>query len=430
MIEKIIHTSVRHWVVVIFFCLLLGWTSWQAMKATPLDALPDLSDVQVIVYSEWTGQSPDLVEDQVTYPLVTALMGAPKVRYVRGQSFFGLSFVNVIFEEGTDLYWGRTRVLEYLSSIRAELPPGVNPELGPDATGVGWIYQYALKDTSGKRSLADLRSLQDWVIRYDLKGLSGVAEVASLGGFIRQYQVEIDPIKLRAYDISIAQVVKAVQSSNRDMGAKILEVSGTEHFIRGRGYVKTPEDLEVIPVGEFQGTPIFLRELGRVTLGPAMRRGAADLDGLGEAVGGIVVMRWGGDARKILQSVKDKLTEVQKSLPEGVEIIPVYDRSELIDEAIENLMHKLIEEVVIVSLVVILFLWHFKSALIAIIPLPLAIMASFIPLSASGLNANIMSLSGIAIAIGAMIDASIILVENAHKKLEKWEETGRKEARI
>ena len=430
MIAAIIRASVKHWIMVLIGALALSFIGYRALQRTPLDAIPDLSDIQVIVYSDWPGQSPDLVEDQVTYPIVTALMGGPKVRYVRGQSFFGLSFVNVIFEDGTDLYWARSRVMEYLSAVKAKLPEEVNPVLGPDATGVGWIYQYALRDVTGKRSLADLRSLQDWVIRFDLKAVPGVAEVASLGGFVKQYQVLLDPLRLRAYDLSIEKVLMAVKKANLDVGGRVLEVSGTEHFIRGRGYIKGPEDLENVVVAEFEGTPIFLKQLAQVTLGGEMRRGVADLDGEGETVGGIVVMRWGGNAEQVIIALKERLRLLQKSLPEGVEIVTVYDRSILIEDAVAHLLFKLKEEVAIVSLVVILFLWHFRSALIAVLPLPVAILVAFIPLEQTGLTANIMSLSGIAIAIGAMVDASIILVENAHKKLEHWEQTGQKEPRI
>ena len=430
MIKAIIKLSVKNWILVILVSLAVTFLAFRAMERTPLDAIPDLSDIQVIVFTEWPGQSPDLVEDQVTYPIVTSLMGAPGVKYVRGQSFFGLSFVNVIFEDGTDLYWGRSRVLEYMNSVKSKLPQGVNPELGPDATGVGWIYQYALKDTSGKRSLADLRSLQDWVIQYDLKSVPGVAEVASVGGFVKQYQVNLDPNRLRAFNVHLSQVLEAVRKANLDVGGRVLEVSGTEHFIRGRGYITSAKDLELVPVSQYQGTPIFIRQLGQVTVGAEMRRGAADLDGLGETVGGIVVMRWGGNAQKIIAGVKERLRLLQKSLPEGVEIVEVYDRSILINEAVEHLLFKLKEEVIVVSLVVVLFLWHFRSALIAVIPLPIAILISFFPLEQSGLTANIMSLSGIAIAIGAMVDASIILVENAHKHLEVWEANGKKEKRI
>ncbi|MDT8446536.1 MAG: CusA/CzcA family heavy metal efflux RND transporter [bacterium] len=425
MIEQIIRWCVKNWAMVLVMSLGMGLWGLKSLHEVPLDAIPDLSDVQVIVYTDWPGQSPDLVEDQVTYPIVTSLLGAPKVRYVRGQSFFGLSFVNVIFEEGTDLYWARSRVVEYLSGIAQKIPPGVSPELGPDATGVGWVYQYALRDRSGKRSLADLRSLQDWVLAFELKSVPGVAEVASVGGFVKQYQVQLDPNRLRAYDISIEQVVNAVRKSNLDVGGRVLEISGAEHFIRGRGYIQSPEDLELVPVAEFQGTPVFVRQLGHVTIGSEMRRGAADLDGEGETVGGIVVMRWGGNAKEVIDRVKLRLKELQRALPEGVEIVPVYDRSILINEAVDHLINKLSEEVIFVALVVSIFLWNIRGSVIAIIPLPLAVLISFIPFGYSGLTANIMSLSGIAIAIGAMVDASIILVENAHKHLERWEDEGR-----
>lgn len=430
MIEAIIRGSIRHWGVVLISTIALTFISIRALERTPLDAIPDLSDIQVIIFTEWPGRSPDLVEDQVTYPIVSSLLGAPKVRYVRGQSFLGISFVNVIFEDGTDLYWARSRVLEYMNAVRSRLPDNVNPELGPDATGVGWVYQYALRDTSGKRSLADLRSLQDWVIQYDLKAVPGVAEVATVGGFVKQYQVNLDPNRLMAYNIDIFQVINAVKKSNIDTGARVFEISGTEHFVRGRGYIESPADLEIIPVGQSNGIPVFLRDLGMVTVGPDMRRGAAELDGMGETVGGIVVMRWGENADKVIKRVKERLDLLKDSLPEGVEIVPVYDRSTLIDKAIKNLMFKLTEEVIVVSLVVLVFLWHFRSALIAVIPLPIAIAISFIPMGMTGLTANIMSLSGIAIAIGAMVDASIILVENAHKRLEEWDAAGNPGSRI
>jgi len=425
MIEKIIRLSVKHWGLVIAVSMAFALLGFKSLQTTALDAIPDLSDIQVIVYTEWGGQSPDLVEDQVTYPIITSLLGAPKVRYVRGQSFFGLSFVNVIFEEGTDLYWARSRVVEYLSSVTGSLPEGVQPQLGPDATGVGWVYQYALRDTSGKRSLAELRSLQDWVLAFALKSVPGVAEVASIGGFVKQYQIQINPDRLRAYDISIDQVLKAVKNSNLDVGGRVLEVSGAEHFIRGRGYIKSVADLELIPVAQFQGTPVFLKQLAEINIGAEMRRGAADLDGEGETVGGVVIVRWGGNAKKVIDQVKLRIIELQKSLPEGVEIVPAYDRSELIDNAVDHLLYKLTEEIILVALVVSVFLWHFRSSLIAVFPLPIAVLISFIPLNQSGMTANIMSLSGIAIAIGAMVDASIILVENAYQKLEVWEREGR-----
>jgi len=430
MIESIIRYCVKNWILTVITSLALAVFAYRSLQRTPLDAIPDLSDVQVTLFTGWPGQSPDLMEDQVTYPLVTSLMSAPQVRYVRGQSFFGMSFVDVIFEDGTDLYWARSRVLEYLSAAQERLPEGVTPEMGPDATGVGWVYQYALKDVTGKRSLADLRSLQDWVLSYELKSVPGVAEVASVGGFVKEYQINLDPNRLRAFKLNITQVIDAVRKANLEVGGRVLEVSGTEHLIRGRGYVKTPEDLELVPVAEFRGTPVFLRQLGQVSIGAATRRGMADLDGLGETVGGIVVMRWGGNALEIIHQVKARMVEIQKTLPEGVEVVEVYDRSILIEEAINHLLSKLTEEIILVSLVVMVFLWHFKSALVAVIPLPIAVLFSFIPLGQSGLTANIMSLSGIAIAIGAMVDASIILVENAHKHLEAWEQAGKLRPRL
>ena len=425
MISGLVRLCVRHWGLVLALAMVLLVLGLRSFDRVPLDAIPDLSDVQVIVYTEWSGQSPDLMEDQVTYPIVTSLLGAPKVHYVRGQSFLGLSFVTVVFEEGTDLYWARSRVVEYLASSSGQLPEGVVPRLGPDATGVGWVYQYALVDESGKHSLADLRSLQDWVLSFELRSIPGVAEVASVGGFVKQYQVQLDPNRLRAYRISLNQVADAVRQSNLDLGARVLEISGVEHFIRGRGYLKSLSDLEMIPVAEFQGTPVFLRQLGQVSLGSEMRRGVADLDGLGETVSGTVVIRFGGNAAQVIEAVKTKLEALQKALPDGVKIVPVYDRSELINDAVSHIFFKLAEEILTVAVVVWIFLWHFRSSLVASLPLPLAVLVSFIPLEYSGMTANIMSLSGIAIAIGAMVDASIVMVENAYKHLETWEEQGK-----
>jgi len=397
-----------------------------AIGRTPLDAIPDLSDVQVIIFTEWPGRGPSLVEDQITYPISTTLLSAPRVRYVRGQSFFGLSFVYVIFEDGTDLYWARSRVLEYMSTARAKLPEGVSPTLGPDATGVGWVFEYALVDRTGQHDLAELRSLQDWNLRYALASVPGVAEVASVGGFVRQYQVQVDPNRLRAYGVTLPEVVAAVRSSNQDAGGGVLEISGHEQVIRGRGYVTKREDLELVPlrVNAF-GTPVLVRDVGEVTLGPDMRRGVAELDGDGETVGGIVVMRYGENALATIDAVKSRLETVRAGLPKGVELVTTYDRSELIRAAIETLRHTLLEEMVVVSIVIFVFLLHARSALIPILTIPIGVALAFVPMLYQGLSANIMSLGGIAVAIGAMVDAAIIVVENIHKRLEGWEGAGR-----
>ena len=397
-----------------------------ALRHTALDAIPDLSDVQVIVSAEWPGRGPDLVEDQLTYPVSTALLSAPRVRSVRGQSFFGLSLVYVIFEDGTDLYWARSRVLEYMDAAKARLPAGVTPTIGPDATGVGWVFEYALVDRSGKHDLAELRSLQDWSVRYALASVPGVAEVASVGGFVRQYQVQVDPERLRAYGIPLRDVVTAVRGSNQDVGGGVIEIAGHEQVIRGRGYVRTLQDLELVPLRSGKlGAPVYLRDVATIAFGPDMRRGLVELDGEGEAVGGIVVMRWGENALAVIDSVKERLESIRAGLPEGVEIVTTYDRSGLIRAAIETLRHTLLEEMLVVSVVIFLFLLHARSALIPILTIPIGIALAFVPMLYQGLNANIMSLGGIAVAIGAMVDAAIIVVENSHKRLEGWEAAGR-----
>ncbi|MDE2314235.1 MAG: efflux RND transporter permease subunit [Elusimicrobia bacterium] len=396
-----------------------------ALKKIPLDAIPDLSDVQTIVFTEWPGRSPNLVEDQITYPIVTAMLGAPKVKVVRGYSFFGLSFVYIIFQDGTDLYWARSRTLEYLSKIKGELPGGVDPYLGPDATGAGWVYEYALVDKSGRHSLADLRAFQDWSLRYWLESVPGVAEVASIGGYVKQYQIVIDPEALLAYRIPLKNVIAAVRRSNNDVGGGVVEMSEHEYMVRGRGYVKNLADLENVPVGvDKNGAPILIKDIGYVRYGPAPRRGVAELDGQGETVGGIVVMRYGENALKVINAVKAKIAEVKSAFPPGVELVPVYDRSSLVKRSIATLRDKLIEEMIIVSLVIIIFLWHFRSALIPVLTLPLAALMAFIPMIYMNLGANIMSLGGIAIAIGAMVDAAVIMVENAQKHLELSEQSG------
>ena len=426
MIERIIEASARNKFLVIIFAIFGVAGGIYALRQTPLDAIPDLSDVQVIVYTDWEGRSPDLVEDQITYPISTRFIAAPKVKFVRGESMFGKSFVYVIFEDGTDIYWARSRVIEYLNSVRGSLPEGVNPVIGPDATGVGWVYEYALVDDSGKHDLAELRSLQDWHLRYALESVKGVAEVAPVGGFVKQYQVDLDPNALVAYGIPLADVVSGIKMSNGDVGGKIFEVATTEYYVRGRGYIKKVEDIENVVLKVENGTPIYVKNVGTVHLGGDLRRGVAELDGKGEVVGGIVVMRYGENALNVIDGIKKKMEEIKASLPEGVRIVPTYDRSELIKNAIHTLREKLIEESIVVALVCIVFLWHVRSALVAIITLPIAIILSFLPMFGLGLTSNIMSLGGIAIAIGAMVDAAIIMVENAHKSLEHFrDEHGR-----
>jgi len=425
-IERLIEASVRNRFLVFIGCIFAVAAGIYGLLHTPLDALPDLSDAQVIVYTDWEGRSPDLVEDQITYPISSLFIAAPKVKFVRGESMFGKSFVYVIFEDGTDIYWARSRVLEYLNSIRGSLPEGANPVIGPDATGVGWVYEYALVDDSGKHSLAELRSIQDWSLRYALGSVKGVAEIAPIGGFIKQYQVDLDPNKLAAYGIPLSEVVSSIKASNADVGGKTFEVATTEYFVRGRGYIKTPEDIENVVLRTVNGTPIYVKNVGTVHLGPDLRRGVAELDGRGEVVGGIVVMRYGENALNVIDGIKKKIAQIQPSLPDGVRIVPTYDRSELIDNAIATLRDKLIEESIVVALVCMVFLWHVRSALVAIITLPIAIILAFLPMWKLGLTSNIMSLGGIAIAIGAMVDAAIIMVENAHSTLERFrEENGR-----
>jgi Cu(I)/Ag(I) efflux system membrane protein CusA/SilA len=398
------------------------WT----FRHVPVDAIPDLSDTQVVVLSRWD-RSPDVVEDQVTYPIVTALIGTPHVKVVRGFSDFGYSFVYVIFQDGTDLYWARSRVLEYLSKIQPLLPPGVRTEIGPDATGVGWVYQYALVDDSGRTSLADLRAFQDWTLRYRLQSVPGVAEVASFGGFVRQYQVTVDPNRLKAFGLGITDVADAVRRSNQEVGGRLLEISGREYMVRGRGYLSSQEDLgAVVLKTDERGTPVLVRDVGRVSLGPEIRRGVADLDGLGDAVGGIVVMRHGENAREVIRRVKERLDELAPAFPEGVRVLPTYDRSTLIDRAVANLKEKLVHEIVIVSLVILVFLWHIPSALVPIVTIPVAVLLAFVPMMWMGISSNIMSLAGIAISIGVLVDGAIVEVENAYKRLEIWQAEGRR----
>ena len=400
----------------------LAFGGWQALIRAPLDAIPDLSDVQVIVFTEWPGRSPDLVEDQITYPLTTTLLAAPDVKFVRGQSFMGLSFVYVIFEDDVDMYWARSRVIEYLNSATPKLPQGVNPTLGPDATGVGWVYQYAVVDHSGGHDLAELRALQDFNLRYALESVQGVAEVASVGGFVREYQINLDPNKLVSFGIPLGKVVDAVKASNNDVGGRVLEIAGHEHFIRGRGYVKSTGDLEKVVIGlGASGVPVTVADVGYVSLGPAMQRGQAELDGRGIAVGGIVVMRYGENALRVIERVEKRIAEIRAGLPPGVELVTVYDRSKLIEGAIDTLRRTLIEEMIIVSLVITVFLLHVRSSLVAILTLPVAILLAFIPMYYQGLTANIMSLGGIAVAIGAMVDAAIVIIDNVHKRLALWQ---------
>jgi len=415
---RIIEASVRNkYLVILAAVFLAAWGIW-AMYRIPLDAIPDLSDVQVIVFTEYPGQGPRIVEEQVTYPLTTAMLAVPKTKAVRGYSFFGISFVYIIFADGTDIYWARSRVLEYLNFASKRLPAGVTPTLGPDATGVGWVYEYALVDKTGKNDLAKLRSLQDWYLRYELTAVDGVSEVASIGGMVKQYQVVVHPNKLAAYGIPIQKVRMAIQRSNNDVGGRLVEMGETEFMVRGLGYIKTLDDLRSIPLSSERGTPVLLRDVADVRLGPELRRGIADLNGEGDVAGGVVIMRFGENALTTIENVKKKLEDLKAGLPEGVEIVPVYDRSGLIERAIETLKWKLLEESMVVALICVLFLLHFRSALVAILTLPLAVLMAFIVMYYQGLNANIMSLSGIAIAIGAMVDAAIIMIENMHKHME------------
>src|SRR6266513_2749267 len=420
--ERIIEASARNKVLVFVFTSVAVAAGFYGLMHTPLDAIPDVSDVQVIVYTEWEGRSPDLVEDQITYPISTVFIAAPKVKFVRGESMFGKSFIYVIFQDGTDIYWARSRVIEYLSAVRGMLPEGVNPVIGPDATGVGWVFEYALVDKTGKHNLADLRSFQDWHLRYALKSVKGVSEVAPVGGFVKQYQVDLDPNKLAAYGIPLNEVVNKIRASNADVGGKIFEVGSTEYYVRGRGYIKSIADIESIPLKTQKGTPVYVKNVGTVHLGPDIRRGVAELNGEGEVVGGIVVMRYGENALRVIDGIKKKLAEIKPSLPEGVELVTTYDRSQLIKRSIATLREKLIEESIVVALVCLVFLWHVRSALVAIITLPIAILLSFLPMVQLHLTSNIMSLGGIAIAIGAVVDSAIIMVENAHKSLERWSE--------
>ena len=417
MIAKIIELSARNkFFVFLMIFFALAWGYW-ALQHTPLDAIPDLSDTQVIIYTEWTGRSPDLVEDQITYPISSTLLAAPKVQAVRGFSFFGTSFIYVIFEEGTDIYWARSRILEYLQAVRNKLPANINPVLGPDATSLGWGFSYAIIDEKGNLDLAQLRSLQDWRLKLALESVPGVSQVASIGGFVKQYQITVDPNRLAGYNIPITKVMEAVRRSNLDVEGRVIEFSGVEYMVRGRGYIKTIKDIEDIAVGtNSAGTPIYLKNVANVQLGPEIRRGLAELDGKGEVAGGIVVIRYGENVLDVIERVKTKIKQdIEPSLPPGVKIVPTYDRSDLIIRSVATLKEEILKLAIAVSVVCLVFLFHLPSALVVILTLPIAIIMSFICMYYLKVTSNIMSLSGIAIAIGAMVDASIIMVENAHK---------------
>lgn len=428
MIDRTIEYSARNrFIIFLLVAALAGWGYW-ALKKTPLDAIPDLSDVQVIVFTEWPGKSPDLIEDQITYPITSTLLAAPKVQVVRGFSFLGSSFVYVIFDEDTDIYWARSRVLEYLQSVKGKLPPDVSPVLGPDATSVGWGFSYAVVDETGGHDLSELRSIQDWNLKLALESVPGVSQVASVGGFVKQYQVKIDPNRLLAYNLSIMDVMEAIRRNNKDVEGRVLDFSGIEYMVRGRGYITDIRDIEKIVVGtDSSGTPVYLRNIAAVELGPEIRRGLAELDGKGEVAGGIVVVRFGENVLNVIERVKERIKkDIEPSLPEGVKIVTTYDRSDLIHRAIGTLSEELVKLTFAVSVVCLVFLFHLPSALVVILTLPVAIVISFVCMHYLGVTSNIMSLGGIAIAIGAMVDASIIMVENAHKKLEEWEEGGRR----
>jgi Cu(I)/Ag(I) efflux system membrane protein CusA/SilA len=430
MIEAVIRASLANRAFVLLLALLLAVAGLWALSRTPVDAIPDLSDVQVIVRTPFPGQSPRVVEDQVTYPLTTALLSVPGATTVRGYSFFGDSYVYVLFEDGTDLYWARSRVLEYLSQAAPRLPAGVQPALGPDATGVGWIYQYALVDRSGRHDLAQLRSLQDWFLKYELQAVPGVAEVATVGGMVRQYQVVVDPVRLRGQGLTVADVRRSIERGNAETGGSVVELAEAEYMVRASGYIQGVEDLRQLPLEVSGRVPVLLRDVADVRVGPEMRRGIAELDGEGEVAGGIIVMRSGGNAQETIERVRARLDELREGLPEGVEIVETYDRSALIERAVNNLRGKLIEEMIVVALVCAIFLFHFRSSLVVIVTLPLGILASLLIMSFQGLNANIMSLGGIAVAIGAMVDAGIVMVENVHKKLEHAGDAARDRAQL
>lgn len=417
MLARLIELCARNRFLVFTIVLMLTLAGIWSLKHVSLDALPDISDVQVIVHTNWAGEPPDVLEDQVTYPIVTSMLGAPYVKAVRAQTMFGDSYVYIVFQDGTDLYWARSRVLEYLQQLSGRLPPEVHPSIGPDATGAGWVFEYAVLDTSGKHSLADLRTLQDWHLRYALETVPGVAEVATIGGFVRQYQVQLDPNRLLAFRIPLSTVIDRVKASTNEVGGRVLDLSGAQYMIRGLGYLRSLDDLRNVAVGSSNGTPVLLRDLGTVSFGPDIREGAADWNGQGEAVGGIIVMRQGQNALDVIRGVKQKLHEIAPSLPPGVKIVAGYDRSGLIEDSIQTLQHTLIEESIIVSLVIVLFLFHFRSALIPILALPIAVLISFIPIYLLGISSNIMSLGGLALAIGVLVDASIVMAENGYRHL-------------
>ncbi|OYW87089.1 MAG: CusA/CzcA family heavy metal efflux RND transporter, partial [Sphingobium sp. 32-64-5] len=423
MIASVIRWSIANRLVVAVAAAALLVAGLLAVRATPVDALPDLSDTQVIIRTTYPGQAPHIVENQVTYPLATTMLSVPGARTVRAYSFFGDSFVYVIFDEGTDLYWARSRVLEYLNQAQQRLPEGARSAIGPDATGVGWVYQYALVDRTGGHDLAQLRSIQDWFLRYELKNIPGVAEVASIGGMVKQYQVVLDPVRMAGYGVTHGEAVEAIQRANQETGGSVVEMAEAEYMVRASGYLQTVADFSVIPIRATPGgVPVVLGNVATIQVGPEMRRGIAELDGEGEVAGGVIILRSGADARSAIRAIEIKLKSLRASLPQGVAVVPVYDRSILIDEAIDNLTGKLIEEFIVVALVCALFLWHVRSALVAVVTLPLGVLAAFLVMRVQGINANIMSLGGIAIAIGAMVDAAIVMIENAHKQIEHWHE--------
>src|SRR5574339_630098 len=431
MVERIIEYSARNRFIVFLLVFSLSAIGLWAMWQTPIDALPDISDTQVIVYTTWQGRSPDLVEDQITYPIVTALLSAPNVTVVRGFSDFGYSYVYILFKDGKDIYWARSRVLERLNQLSGRMPEGVTPQLGPDATGVGWVFQYALIDETGQHDLASLRSFQDWYLQYWLRAVEGVAEVASIGGFVRQYQINLDPTKVLAYRLSIPSIVETIRQSNNDVGGRVVEFSGIEYVVRGRGYIKKTQDIEKIAVGVNEnGIPILLRDVATVRLGPDMRRGLAELNGEGEVAGGIVVMRFGENALTVIERIKAKLKDIEPSMPKGTKVMTVYDRSDLIHESIDTATESLLEELLVTGALILAFLLHVRSAMVPILTLPLSVLISFIPIYLMGIGMNIMSLGGIIVAIGDMVDAAIFMVDNAHKRLEEWEQNGRVEERL
>ncbi|MGZ3456687.1 MAG: efflux RND transporter permease subunit, partial [Polyangiales bacterium] len=427
LIERVIDVSGRHRVIVVLLALAMTLFGVWSARRTPLDALPDLSDTQVIVATEWMGRNPTLIEDQITYPIVTSFLGAPRVKTVRGFTMFGMSFVYVVFEDGTDIYWARSRVLEYLSKVREKLPPGVTPQMGPDATSVGWVYQYALVDESGTHDLQQLRALQDWNLRYWLQSVEGVAEVASIGGFEKEYQVEIDPVRMKAFGVTVGQIAAAVRGSNDEVGGRVIEMAQHEYAVRGRGYVRDKEALELAVIAtKADGTPLRIKDVADVTIGGNIRRGLADLDGRGEVVGGIVVMRYGENALDVIERVQAKIREVSSSLPPGVKIVPVYDRSRLIKDSVKTLGTNVVQIVAIILVVIAIFLFHLRSSLVSVITLIVATIGSFIAFWALKMTINIMSLAGVILALGDMVDSAVVLVENAHKKIEEAEREGSK----